>query len=351
MLYRLQKFFVSSTHVALIVLLVVTICGAMPISASLSFALISVGWLLLTLVQLKELLSRYEDRLMRRQVQVPAVIGMLLCALALMIYPSWLSAGLASLSLAGWWFVNWRYRLAGEDYVQVGAGYLRKDVWVNPPIDVIPEFALVATDGRMARRAKNSIGHSELVVKDPDGKLWVASSYIEKGVVLHTLRAFIATERKNEENYIVLVPTVSPTATQSARGWELAKKTKDANKKWRDEENESRKWWFTLFFVPAQISAWLVAKAMSTGYDGIGKWWGRKRANRYTCMAHNLLIAEEVGMPVGEYGTGAFGICGEANPLLPIRFLKDPAWRVLTSADQDAFNRRQASAAPKDEPK
>lgn len=349
MLYRLQKFFVSSTHVALIVLLGFTICGKSPISASLSFALLSAVWMALTLVQAKELLSRYEDRLMRRQVQVPMWLGLILCALALMIYPNLASFLVSAFSLGGWWLIGRWYAQTGEDYVQVGAGYLRKDVWLNPPADVIPEFALVATDGRMARRAKNSVGHSEFVVRDPKGKLWVASSYIEKGVVLHTLRAFIKTEQKNKENYIVLVPTVTPTPAQSARGWQLAQETETNNKKWRDEENESRKWWFTLFFVPARLSALLLAKAMSTGYDAIGKWWGLKRANRYTCMAHNLLIAEEVGLPVGEYGTGAFGILGEANPLLPIRFLKDSAWRVLTTADQEAYMLRQASAASKDE--
>ncbi len=351
MSYRLQKFFVSSTHITLIVLTGVTICGAMPISATLSFALISAVWLALTLLQLRELLSRFEDRLMRRQVQIPALLGSALCALSLMIYPSWVSLALAALTLAGWLYVSGRFTRTAEGYVEVGAGYLPKNVWVNPPIEVIPDLALVATDGRMARRAKNSVGHSELVVKDPDGKLWVASSYIEDGVVLHTLRAFLKMEQKNRENYIVLVPSITPTPEQSARAWTYANETLEGNKKWRDAQNERRKRRYTRWFVPGALSRLLLAKAMSTGYDVIGKWWGGQRPNRFTCMAHNLLIAKEVGMPVGEYGTGAFGIGGEANPMLPIRFLKDAAWRVLTTDDEEALKRRQASVAVKEEPK
>ena len=94
--------------------------------------------------------------------------------------------------------------------------------------------------------------------------------------------------------------------------------------------------------MPKKWREFLLAKAMSTGYDPLGKWWGGGRKDRYTCMAANLHVLRAAGIPVGEYGTGMFGLIGEFNPLLPIRFMKDPVFRVLTKRDQAVFEAKSA---------
>lgn len=354
MLYRIQKFLTSSTHVVLFVLLVHAVFGVLPVPRAVSFAVLSWVWLTMTLLLEKRLLTSFEDRMLRRLVYIPLVLGTLLsgAALVLALLPglpttqtNLLTAVGALIELVGWSMVFKSYMRARAGYNKVGSGFLAKTVWLNPPLEVIPDGALILTDGRMARRARNSMGHSELVVKDKKGNLRVASSYIETGVCVHTLRALIAQERKIKENYIVLVPRTPLSAEQSARAFEKSEAMKVANEAWRDKENLRRKWLFNFLPMPAKWRAWLLKYGMSTGYDGIGKYWGGTRKDRYTCMAANLLVLRTAGVPVGEYGTGAFGLVGEVNPMIPVRLMKDPAYRVLTTADEAAHTATKAASA------
>jgi len=329
--------------VALFVLLLHAVFGILPVPRAVSFAVLSWVWLTMTIFLESRLLSSFEDRMLRRLVYIPLALGALLSvsALALALLPglppthvNLLCAIGALIELVGWTLVYKSYREARAGYSAVGSGFLAKNVWLNPPLEVIPDGALILTDGRMARRARNSMGHSELVVTGKDGKLRVASSYIEDGAVMHTLRALIAMQRKGKENYIVLVLKTPLTAEQSARAFELAEGLKVSNEAWRDKENVRRKWLFNTLPMPKRLRTWLLAHAMSTGYDGIGKYWGGTRKDRWTCMAANLLVLRSVGVPVGEYGTGAFGLVGEVNPMVPVRLMKDPAYRVLSTADE-----------------
>lgn len=348
MAYRIRKFLVSSSYVLLAVLTVSAIFGVLPYSRASVFAALSAAWFLVTVAQVPHLLERFEDRLLRRMILVPTVLGSLL-ALASLVFniSSNFALGVALVAVVelSVWYVLWkRYQGRLAEHDTVGSGYLPGDVWLNPPLEVIPDGALILTDGRMARRARNAVGHSELVVKDGKGKLQVSSSYIEKGVVIHTLRAFIAMERKSKENYIVLVLRERLSTEQSARAFEIAASMLKDNKAWRDRENERRTWLFNMVPI-ARLRALLFKYAMSTGYDPLGKYWGGERRSRYTCMAANLHVLRGAGVPVGEYGTGAFGLFGEINPLLPVRFMKDPAYRVLTTTDQRAFQSAQAPIA------
>lgn len=355
MLYRIQKFLVSSAHLALFVLLLHALFGLLPVSRAVSFAVISWVWLTMTIFLETKLLSAFEDRMLRRLVYIPLALGSLLSLSALVLA---LSPGLppaetnlltaigALIEIVGWAMVFRTYREARSGYNAVGSGFLAKSVWLNPPLEVIPDGALILTDGRMARRARNSMGHSELVVKDKQGKLRVASSYIETGVCMHTLRALIATQRKSKENYIVLVLRDPLTAEQSARAFEIAEAMKVANEAWRDKENVRRNWLFNFLPMPTKWRVWLLKYGMSTGYDGVGKYWGGNRKDRWTCMAANLKVLREAGVPVGEYGTGAFGLVGEVNPLVPVRLMQDRAYRVLTTADEAVLAKRATDAKP-----
>jgi hypothetical protein len=54
-------------------------------------------------------------------------------------------------------------------------------------------------------------------------------------------------------------------------------------------------------------------------------------------MAANLRVLRAAGMSVGEYGTGAFGLVGKINPMLPIRFMQEPAYCLMTTSSQHLF--------------
>lgn len=350
MLYRIQKFLVSSAHVTLFVLLLHAVFGLLPVSRAVSFAVLSWIWLTITMFQERSSLAAFEDRLLRRLVFVPLALGTVLSVLALVFsftpglppnHTDMLTGVCALVELLGWSLVAKAYFDTRARYVTVGSGFLQGDVWLNPPLEVIPDGALILTDGRMARRARNSVGHSELVVRDADGKLHVSSSYIETGACMHTLRAFVKMQLKRQENYLVMLPRTPLTAEQSARAFAAAEARLKANEAWRDKENDWRTKLFNWLPIKASWRQWLLKNALSTGYDPMGKYWGGSRKDRGTCMADNLLVLRQAGVPVGEYGTGAFGLVGEVNPLVPIRLMKDPAFRLLTTAD------RAANEAPK----
>lgn len=338
---RFEKFLVSATIVMAFCLSLHELILAFSAPRPGGFVCASLVWLLLAAMHLPEAAAAYEDRLFRRLVMVPLILSVSFSLAGIVVAMLSSQALLAFFALCLLWLcalVDNKFLRAGFGYDTVGSGYLSREVWLNPPVDVIPEGALILTDGRMARRAKNSVGHSELVVKDPNGKLHVASSYIETGVVIHTLRSFIAVERRNKENYIVLVPREPLTLGQSAELFRQAHAVLTANKTWRDSENDRRTRIFSRLPLPRKWRALLLKYCMSNGYDPLGKYWGGSRRDRFTCMAHNLHLLRSVGMPVGEYGTGAFGLFGEFNPLLPIRLMRDTAYRVLTKADKKVFD-------------
>lgn len=338
---RFEKFLFSSATVFALCLSVRELLIALDEPRGLGFLCGALTWLLLSAAQLQDAIVAFEDRLQRRLVSIPLALSTFFGFGAVVIgsfSDSLWTTFAALLLLMACALVYRKFTAVRASYDTVGSGYLGKNVWLNPPIDVIPDGALILTDGRMARRAKNSVGHSELVVKDANGKLHVVSSYIETGVVEHTLRAFIAVERRNKENYIVLVPREPLSVAQGAKLFATAEAVHDANKKWRDAENARRTWLFNKLPLPAKWRALLFKYAMSAGYDPLGKYWGGSRKDRYTCMAHNLHLLRAVEVPVAEYGTGAFGLFGEVNPLMPVRFMTDPAYRVLTTEDKRAFD-------------
>ena len=93
-------------------------------------------------------------------------------------------------------------------------------------------------------------------------------------------------------------------------------------------------------FVGAYVSVfrqWLLKKYLPTGYDWLGLYTGRRFANRWTCMGACLEVLEKVGMKTRPYGTGLLGLgTGLFNPLMPVRFLSEPSYSLLTIADEAA---------------
>ena len=345
--YRLQKFIVGSLHIALIVVFLATVFGAGPFERGLSFACLSLSWLLLARFHLDGAEKNFEDRMERRLVFVPlilaaiAAVGTIFCATQFFAYV------FAALVLTACHVGYRMYQKAGLGYVRVGSGYLPEFAWLNLPLEAIQVGDLILTDGRMARRSRNSMGHSELVLADPKGKLIVFSSWIEKGAIIHTLRALIAQEQKIKENYIVLRLKTPLTPEQNARAYQVVEQMLANNKVWKEKVSARRTVWINRIPMPAGLRALLLKYGMSTGYDVIGKYWGGERKDRWSCMAANLFVLRDIGVPVGEYGTGALGICGEVNPMLPIRFLKDPAYRMLTTVDETTFKQSAVLAAGK----
>ena len=66
------------------------------------------------------------------------------------------------------------------------------------------------------------------------------------------------------------------------------------------------------------------------GYDFGGLISGRLASDHWTCIGACMQVYTRIGVPIQDYGVGLFGLgTGWLDPILPVRFLYDPAMTVL----------------------
>jgi hypothetical protein len=364
MLYRIQKGVVTTAHLGLLVLFVLTVSSELPWPAATCYLIISGAWLVLTAVRLPQLLRSFEDRVARMQVMIPGLFGLAATLLAVAAARWWAPVMVAVVELLGWGAVYSNFDKRSKHFMVQGHGPLPDDTWMSPDLETLQEGDLILTDGRMAARTRNSVGHVELIVKGRDGKLKSFSSYMEKGVVMHTLRALIALERRLKQHYIVIRLRQPFTPEQSARATEVALAMLARNAAWRKAAVARRTAMVARLPLPESWRQTLLAKTMPTGYDWSGQYTGFVHQNRWTCMGACLAVLKEVGVETHEYGTGLLGLgTGLLNPLMPIRLVRDPAYRLLRHADKELYDMEcsertagaatasASKAAPDDNPK
>jgi hypothetical protein len=62
---------------------------------------------------------------------------------------------------------------------------------------------------------------------------------------------------------------------------------------------------------------------------------GRVTKDHWTCVGACLEVYERLGIKTNQYGTGLFGYGTTLfDPIMPVRFLSDPAFTLLTTNDQ-----------------
>ncbi len=58
---------------------------------------------------------------------------------------------------------------------------------------------------------------------------------------------------------------------------------------------------------------------------------GRTCENRWTCIGSALVLYHKLGVRTNPYGTGLLGFgTSILDPILPVRFLADPAFKLIT---------------------
>lgn len=346
MLYRIQKGAVTTAHLALMVLLVLTFLNVMPWSAATGYLIVSGAWLVMTAVRLPQLLRAYEDRIARMQVMIPGLFGLAATLLAVIAAKWWAPVMVAVAELWGWGAVYSNFDKRSKHFMVQGHGPLPNDTWMSPDLEALQEGDLILTDGRMAARTRNSVGHVELIVKGRDGKLMCFSSYMEKGVVMHTLRALIALERRLKHHYVIIRLRTPFTPEQSAKATELAEAMLARNAAWRKSAVARRTAMVSRLPLPESWRKTVLKKTMPTGYDWSGQYTGFIHEDRWTCMGACLDVLKGVGVEMNEYGTGLLGLgTGLLNPLMPIRLVRDPAYRLLRLSDKELYEKQRSERA------
>lgn len=344
MLYRLQKFAIGTTHILFLILLIRTVFGWSLWNFSAGCLALSALWLALTAVQLKHLLECFADRMARLQLLVPLATGLTLAIVGGIAWTSTTSLAVAAVEILAWGGVYYLFHRTRQGYYIKGHGYMWKDALVSPDASLIGEGDIILTDGNMARRTRNTVGHAELVVRDPQGKLWVFSSWQGKGAVKHTLRSLLHIEEKSKQHWIVLKPVTPWTKEQNDLAWKTCLEMLERNEAWKKAHTE----WLISFIkgLPliseARKEKLLKKYTPHDGYDWLGVYIGTIKKDRWTCMGFILLVLNEIGVKMETYGTGPLGLTGLMNPLMPIRLAtRSKQYRLLRQATP-----QEAVAAP-----
>jgi len=294
---------------------------------------VSGAWLAMTRIKVDHLLQTYFDVLSRIEIQVPVVLGLILSIVALFarVYHPYFHVA-AAVEIAAWIYIYALYRRNQSRFKKQGYGPVPRDTWINPPAEVLRVGDLILTSGNIARELHESVGHAEMVLETPEGKKVLFSSYMEKGTKIHPIEE--VTEQGQKGHYIALHLKKSWTAEESARATKLAEGMVAANAKWAAEENERIFKRVDFLPLPKNWKDALKARFKTSGYDWFGTFMGRTTENRWTCIGSALVLYHEMGVQTNPYGTGLLGFgTSVLDPILPVRFLADPAFELVTTRD------------------
>lgn len=337
MIYRFMKLAKSAAYLSLVWLTWQWFQGDSSWGFSLGCVLVSGLWWGLTRFEQGHLFDTYFDVFSRLRVQLPMVMGTILAGLALVFAGDMALKVVAGGEVALWLVLYFRYRKNRKLYMTQGHGPLPKGTWVNPPAEALQEGDLILTSGRIASRLHESVGHGEVVVKMPDGKLYVFSSYMEKGAVLQPLdRVAGALLRRGHYVALRLEPPLDDLQREAAPY--IVKLMLKRNAEWREQTQKRRDRVIGALPLPASAKVWLAKKFRVTGYDWYGLFTGRLAKDSWTCIGACLEFYHRLGVKTNKYGTGLVGFgTGLLDPIKPVRFLSDRSFRMLNAADQGEF--------------
>ncbi len=346
-MYRIRKFIVTAANLSLLWLMFKFITGQLDWGLAVGSLALSGFWLGLTVLSLRQLFTTYYDWLSRWRIKLPLLFGMVLSAVAIFANDSLTLRTIGGAELLAWVGIYIAYRRNLTNFIKAGHGLLPEGTWVNPPAAVLRPGDLILTSGRIADRMEQAIGHGEVAVPAPDGKMMLLSSYMPKGTTFNDAERILRILVKKGERYIVLRLVKPLSADQIKRGHAIAQGMLAENIGWRDEWCARRVAFINRLPLPASWKAGLVKKTAwtTTGYDWLGLFIGFKARNRWTCIAACAEWYARLRVPMRHYGTGLLGVgTGLLDPIQPQRFMSDKNLHMLNDADKAEFEKNQPSA-------
>lgn len=345
MFYRIMKFAGQGSYLLLGWLTWLWFHGGLSWEFSLSCLLVSGFWLILTVLGMRQLFTTYFDLFSRLKVLLPLWIGIALAALAVLNTNSTSIFIGAGAELLAWGGVYALYRRNRKQYMVKGHGPLPKGTWINPPKEALQPGDLILTSGRIATRLHESVGHGEVVVKMEDGSLKAFSSYMEHGTVLNPVEV-LTRKPESRGHYVVMRLAVPLTDEELELMPKLARIMLKENDRWRNEARATRDKVLGYLPLPRFVKNWIAKKLTVTGYDWFGLFTGRMAASHWTCIGACLQMYSRLGVKTNRYGTGLLGLgTGILEPIMPVRFLSDPAFKLLTEDDKARLVAAKALAA------
>lgn len=329
-----KKFIETTAYVGLLALSIKLGKGEFDTTAMLASLSLSGAWLTLTALELRVLLRTYYDTLARILIWLPLLIGATLSSVALFKGADVIRY-VAAVELLGWFFVYMLYRKNRNLYIDRKHGPLPAGTLVNPEARLIRPGDIILTSGRVSKRVRQNVGHGEIAYMNADGEMCCFSSYMEKGVIRQPLETVLNKVIADGEHYIVLRLVEPWTEEQTIRAHQLVEQMYADNVVWRDAEKIRRRKFADSLPIPQKWREDLFNKIDPTGYDWFGLFIGVLHTNRFTCIGACVELNKRLGVKMSDYGTGILGWgTGFFDPIVPMRLLGDPAYRLLTLSDK-----------------
>lgn len=298
-----------------------------------SCAVLSAFWCLLVVLKLHNFLQTYCDVFSRLEILVPITFGMVLSCAGLLSPTRYYTHIASAAELVLWFSVFSKYRENKRHFAQLGHGPVPKGTWISPPESELSPGDLVLTNGAVAARLHESVGHAFLVLSR-DNELVALSSHMDRGCTVDPIASAIG---EIKGGYIVLKLSRPFTAAQNAHALELAEDMVRRNRAWKSQRTRHYHEFVDSVFSTLPRTRTLQAlhsrvrsAYKCTGYDWLGMLMGRLAPNDWTCIGAALELYHKVGVHTRPYGTGILGFGTTLfDPIMPVRFLHDPAFRLL----------------------
>lgn len=340
MRYRLVKSATTVVYLCLLYLTWLFFDGGLDVRFGLGAVIVSGLWLIVTRAQIGHFFETYFDILSRIEVEVPLVMGSFLSSIAIFAALHDSIKLLAALEFVLWMRISMEYSKNKAKYEKQGYGPLPIGCWLSPPADALVAGDLMLTSGRVAANLHEGVGHGEMVIEEPNGEMKSFSSYMKDGLVLNPLDA-IAKSSSESGYYIILRLTKPWTEDEKVKAAAIAHEMLLENAHWRDQTNAKRTKMIQSWPIPKSWKDYLLIHTRASGYDWLGLFMGRLAKEHWTCIGACLELYRRNGTKTNQYGTGLLGLGSTIfDPIMPVRFLNDPALRMLSLDDKRKFDNK-----------
>lgn len=321
-------------YLALVLLTVRFFRGRLEWDFTAGALLLSLFWLCLCRLKLSHWLQTYFDVFSRLEITIPCSVGLLLSGLGIFLPGPPELRMVAAMELSAWIMLYVMYRQNRRHFEILGHGPVPEGTWINPPAGLLRPGDLLLTSGRVAVQLHESVGHAATVVQIEDGEMMVLSSHMDRGCTLEPLEA-MASEQMRDGYYITMRLKQNLSPAEIARMGRTAQQMVLENQLWKYKRNRDRQRLITSLPMPQQWKDRLIKATRASGYDWFGTFMGRLAPHHWTCIGASEELYRRMGIETAPYGTGLLGFGTTLfDPIMPVRFLTDPAFRLLRVEDE-----------------